>query len=104
MSYDCRYAGQSHELNVAAPSEFHEVHRFRNGYAREGDPIEVVALRARASRPSPVALSELPGAGRRAVEGPEVIAEADSGTWIPPGWRAEVGEAGAWVIRRKQKR
>ena len=104
VSYDCRYAGQSHELNVYAPSEFHEVHRFRNGYAREGDPIEVVALRARASRPSPVALSDLPGTGRRAVEGPEVIAEADSGTWIPPGWRAEVGEAGAWVIRRKQKR
>ncbi len=104
VSYDCRYAGQSHELNVSAPSEFHEVHRFRNGYAREGDPIEVVALRARASRPSPVALSELPGTGRRAVEGPAVIAEADSGTWIPPGWRAEVGEAGAWVIRRKQRR
>ena len=104
VSYDCRYAGQSHELNVAAPSEFHEVHRFRNGYAREGDPIEVVALRARASRPSPVALSELPETGRRAVEGPEVIAETDSGTWIPPGWRAEVGAAGAWVIRRKQRR
>lgn len=104
VSYDCRYAGQSHELNVAAPSEFHEVHRFRNGYAREGDPIEVVALRARASRPSPVALSELPETGRRAVEGPAVIAEADSGTWIPPGWRAEVGAAGAWVIRRKQRR
>ena len=103
VSYDCRYAGQSHELNVAAPSEFHEVHRFRNGYARESDPIEVVALRARASRPSPVALSELPGTGRRAVEGPAVIAEADSGTWIPPGWRAEVGKAGAWVIRRKQR-
>ncbi len=103
VSYDCRYAGQSHELTVSAPSEFHEVHRLRNGYAREGDPIEVVALRVRASRSSPVALSDLPALGRQAVDGPEVIAEEDSGTWIPPGWRAEVGEAGAWVIRRKQK-
>ena len=94
MSYDCRYAGQSHELTVSAPSEFHEVHRLRNGYAREGDPIEVVALRVRASRSSPVALSDLPALGRQAVDGPEVIAEEDSGTWIPPGWRAEVGEAG----------
>ena len=103
VSYDCRYAGQSHELTVSAPSEFHEVHRLRNGYAREGDPIEVVALRVRASRPSPVALSDLPALGRQAVEGPEVIAEEDSGTWIPPGWSAEIGEAGAWVIRRKQR-
>ena len=103
VSYDCRYAGQSHELTVSAPSEFHEVHRLRNGYAREEDPIEVVALRVRASRSSPVALSDLPALGRQAVEGPAVIAEEDSGTWIPPGWSAEIGEAGAWVIRRKQK-
>lgn len=102
VSYDCRYAGQSHELTVSAPSEFHEEHRLRNGYSREGEVVEVVALRARASRPSPVALSDLPAPPRQEVEGPEVVAEADSGTWIPPGWRAEVGEAGAWVIRRKR--
>ena len=102
VSYDCRYAGQSHELTVSAPSAFHEEHRLRNGYSREGEMVEVVALRARASRPSPVALSNLPAPRRRGVDGPEVIAEADSGTWIPPGSRAEVGEAGAWVIRRKR--
>ena len=31
---DCRYAGQSHELTVAAPHDLHEAHRRRNGFAR----------------------------------------------------------------------
>ncbi|HEX6238821.1 MAG TPA: hydantoinase/oxoprolinase family protein, partial [Acidimicrobiales bacterium] len=43
---DCRYVGQSHELTVPAVDAFHAEHRRRNGYARTGDPVEVVALRA----------------------------------------------------------
>ena len=50
---DCRYAGQSHELTVAEIDEFPAEHARRNGYARPGIPIEVVALRARAAVPRP---------------------------------------------------
>ncbi len=85
---DCRYAGQSHELTVADVDEFPAVHERRNGYARPGVDVEVVALagaglarraarghrspRTRAARrvagprssPSPTARSGCPTAGR----------------------------------------
>ena len=52
---DCRYRGQSHELTVPSVGEFHDEHRRRNGYARPDEPVEVVALRAVATRPPTVA-------------------------------------------------
>lgn len=57
---DCRYAGQSHELTVGSIEDFEGEHRRRNGFARPGAPVEVVALRATAGRPSPVQLADLP--------------------------------------------
>lgn len=54
---DVRYQGQSHETTVSyTPGEgweslvarFHVIHRRRNGFAREGDPVEVVTVRAEA--------------------------------------------------------
>ncbi len=99
-SVDCRYAGQSHELTVDSVAAFHALHARRNGYARPDDPVEVIALRARATTPSPVAVTDLPDPDRRPVIGPAVIAEADCTTWVPPGWRAEPGAAGALVLHR----
>ena len=61
---DCRYRGQSHELTVPAVDGFHDEHRRRNGYARPGEPVEVVALRAVATRPPTVAADDLPTAAR----------------------------------------
>ena len=52
---DVRYFGQSHEVTVAytegdgwdvLTERFHDLHRERNGFARESDPIEVVTIRA----------------------------------------------------------
>jgi N-methylhydantoinase A/oxoprolinase/acetone carboxylase beta subunit len=97
---DGRYAGQSHELTVGSVADFHELHARRNGYARPDDPVEVVAIRARAAVPSPIAVTDLPAPARPAVTGPAVIAEADCTTWVPAGWRAEPGEAGALLLRR----
>ncbi len=63
-----------------------------------------MALRASAVIPSPVSVVDLPvPAERRALTrfvGPAVIAEVDCTTWVPDGWRAEPGEAGALVLRR----
>ncbi len=57
---DCRYRGQSHELSVPTVADFPAEHQRRNGYARSDAPIEVIAIRARARRPAPVALGDLP--------------------------------------------
>jgi N-methylhydantoinase A len=52
---DVRYVGQSHEVTVpyavgdgwgTLADRFHVLHRERNGFARPGDPIEVVTIRA----------------------------------------------------------
>jgi 5-oxoprolinase (ATP-hydrolysing) len=59
-SLDCRYAGQSHEITVPSVGAFPAEHRARNGYERPGAPIEVVALRARASVPAPIDVGDLP--------------------------------------------
>jgi N-methylhydantoinase A/oxoprolinase/acetone carboxylase beta subunit len=97
---DCRYEGQSHELTVANPDAFPAEHERRNGFARPGAPVEVVALRVRARRPAPVTPADLPPVERAVVRGPEVVAEADCTVWVPDGWRADPGPLGAWVLTR----
>jgi N-methylhydantoinase A/oxoprolinase/acetone carboxylase beta subunit len=97
---DCRYAGQSHELTVDDVAAFHHEHQRRNGYARADAPVEVTAIRARARRPSPVRSADLPPVERSAAVGPTVIAEPDCTIWVPPGWRADPGAAGALVLTR----
>ena len=101
-SVDCRYEGQSHELNVASVDGFEEEHRRRNGYHRPGDRIEVVTLRATAVRAAPLTIDDLPPVDRPGdpVVGPTTIADPDSTTWVPDGWRAEPGIDGALVLRR----
>lgn len=97
---DCRYAGQSHELTVAGPDEFPAEHERRNGFARPGAPVEIVALRVRARRPAPLSPADLPPVARSEVRGPAVVAEPDCTVWVPDGWRAEPGPLGAWMLTR----
>ena len=62
VTVDMRYAGQNHELNVAAPetdddadflahlaANFVEVHIRRYGYAAEEEPVELITFRLKAS-------------------------------------------------------
>jgi len=97
---DCRYEGQSHEITVARPDDFHEAHRLRNGFARPDAPVEVIALRATATLPAPLGPADLPALPRAGAVGPVTVAEPDCTIWVPEGWRAEPGEAGALVLRR----
>jgi N-methylhydantoinase A/oxoprolinase/acetone carboxylase beta subunit len=98
---DCRYRGQSHELTVGAVGDFPAEHARRNGYARDGLPIEVVALRARARGDAPLDPSELPAWPRERVVGPAVATEPDCTVWVPDGWVAEPAASGTWVITRR---
>ncbi|MGH9226177.1 MAG: hypothetical protein ACRD2W_20870, partial [Acidimicrobiales bacterium] len=104
---DCRYAGQSHEVTVADVDAFPDEHRRRNGYARPGAPIEVVALRATARVPAPLDPGDLPppdGVVRTPASGPAVIAEPDCTIWVPDGWSADVAPDGSWVLTRAGRR
>ena len=100
---DCRYRGQSHELTVPSIDAFADEHRRRNGYARPGAPVEVVALRATARVPAaltPADLGPPPAGGRSETTGPAVLAEADCTVWVPEGWNAGVAADGSWVLTR----
>jgi N-methylhydantoinase A/oxoprolinase/acetone carboxylase beta subunit len=97
---DCRYEGQSHELRVSDVDAFPAAHELHNGYGRPGVAVEVVALRARVTLPAPVAVTDLPTRVRAVVRGPAVVAEVDCTVWVPAGWRAAPGAAGAWILER----
>jgi N-methylhydantoinase A/oxoprolinase/acetone carboxylase beta subunit len=100
VAVDARYAGQGHELTVATVDAFHGEHRLRNGFERPDAPVEVLALRARAWRRSPIDVLDLAVSDRVGGVGPTVLAEADCTIWVPDGWEAVQGEAGALVVRR----
>jgi N-methylhydantoinase A/oxoprolinase/acetone carboxylase beta subunit len=100
---DCRYRGQSHELTVPSVADFPAEHKRRNGYVSPDQPVEVIALRATATRAPAVELDDLPEVPPRIegpCPGPRVLAEPDCTVWIPEGWVAEAGVAGALVLRR----
>jgi hypothetical protein len=91
VHFDCRYAGQSHDLRVGSVEEFHEEHRRINGYDRPGDPIEVTAVRVAVVESAPMRLGEVfkPVVGRwgdGVVTGPRVVSTQDCTIWVPDGW------------------
>jgi N-methylhydantoinase A/oxoprolinase/acetone carboxylase beta subunit len=102
VAVDCRYGGQSHEITVPDIDDFEAEHERRNGYARPGAPIEVVAIRATARAAAEVDLSSIPRpAGKREpATGPCVLAEGDCTVWVAPGWRADVHASGSWILTR----
>lgn len=104
---------------------FHTSHKERYGYSREGTPVEAVTLRAVAEGPPlplshpalPEAEGPVPAEGcivfhegkeieavkiwrkdllqGHTFEGPALILEYSSTTWLPPGWRCEVDPWGS---------
>ena len=100
LALDARYLGQSHELRVPDVDDFAAEHTRRNGYARPGTPIEVVALRATATVAAPVDLTALPLIARDATVGPAVLREPDCTIWVAEGWQARPGVGGALVLTR----
>jgi N-methylhydantoinase A len=91
LAADCRYRGQSHELEVVVEphwpivrERFEVLHHQRFGFTRPGEPIEVVNLRAIAEGRSPLTWADLP-----ALE-PGGKPTGDNGVWrretLPPGF------------------
>ncbi len=139
LSADLRYRGQAFELLVPWPeapalppllARFHATHRARFSYAAEGDPVEIVTLRAaaigRLDKPeeavaTPAETATPPGSRqvwqgsaatawpvwRRerlrlsdSIEGPAIIEEAFATHVIAAGWRAALDPEGAIIARR----
>ncbi|NGM20360.1 hydantoinase/oxoprolinase family protein [Roseomonas stagni] len=139
ISADLRYRGQAFELLVPWPeapalppllARFHATHRARFSYAAEGDPVEIVTLRAaaigRLDKPeeasaTPADTATAPGSRqvwqggaatswpvwRRerlrladTIEGPAIIEEAFATHVIAAGWRAALDPEGAIIARR----
>jgi N-methylhydantoinase A len=132
---DLRYRGQSWELTVpwetgGTPVDaFEAAHERRYGYARPGEPVEVVTLRVRAgseaAAPLPPAPSLCPSESRRTtvlladgrsvaapvverlslvpgerVDGPAVVCQNDATTFVDLGWSALVGLWGDLELTR----
>ena len=99
---DCRYHGQSHEVTVASVDEFPAEHWRRNGFRRDGEVIEVVALRAVATGSAPADVAEVLGRATpfpAAVVGPDVVVRDDCTVWVPDGWVGTPGPLGSLVLR-----
>ncbi len=114
---DARYVGQAHETVVPyaagdgwedMAARFHEAHHQRNGFARPGDPIEVVTVRAEAVADPAVRWAELPevrpdgepGRGTR----PTLVggATVDAARWWRPGLAPGAEVVGPAVIEEPE--
>ena len=98
ISFDCRYEGQSHELPVSTPEDFHAEHEQQNGYRREDASVEITAIRCVARAMRNVVLPDLE---REQAVGPAVVSEPDTTIWIPEGWGSKMGAEGSLVIQRE---
>ncbi len=103
---DVRYVGQSHETvipYIADEAElerrFHEAHRRRNGFARVGDPIEVVTVRAAATGDPSLSWDDLPApvAEGEPARGTRDIITASGPATASVWWRPAL-QPGAQVV------
>ncbi len=116
ITADVRYVGQSHELEVEAGNSWSDVRdRFESahlqmfGFARPGEDIEVINLRATAIGEAPLNWDDLPGVSSDVepvvgdgvwdrhslpagfvIEGPATITETNSAVFIEEGSRLKV--------------
>jgi hypothetical protein len=89
-------------VTVGTVEEFPAEHWRRNGFRRDGEVVEVVALRAVATAAAPADVAEV--LGRAApfpdrVVGPDVVVRDDCTVWVPAGWVGEPGPLGSLVLR-----
>lgn len=109
---------------------FHEAHAVQFGYALQEVAIELVTLRVRGKRPrdsvrmpmefpekpaKPIGVGQVTGVGDvpifvrellsegQGLDGPAIIAETVSTTWLAPGWKLENDRAGNLVLARPRE-
>jgi N-methylhydantoinase A/oxoprolinase/acetone carboxylase beta subunit len=109
VTWDARYAGQSHELALrdvepradALRRAFADAHRERYGYADEDAEVELVTVRtARVEAGPDVEWSAGDDGGREAFSGPARIDLPESTLVVPAGWRGATDATGTVVLER----
>jgi N-methylhydantoinase A len=133
-----RYAGQSHELEIPLSAgdlegRFHEEHRRAYGFAREGEPVEIVTVdvwgavaasdaahpraprsrRAAPLRRAPVAVGRAVRAvpvwdfdalgAGDKVRGPAIVLQSGATLWLEPRWTGRLHASGALVLERSER-
>jgi N-methylhydantoinase A/oxoprolinase/acetone carboxylase beta subunit len=98
---DMRYAGQSYELTIPWNASFHEAHEKAYGYADKSRPVEVVAVRIRATEPVPrLQLKSSRAKTKKPAAGPAFIPDYGSTTYVPAGWSYVVDSTGSLIVSR----
>ena len=110
LGFDCRYVGQSHELEVTAGADwtairasFEAAHLRHFGFMRADEPIEVVNIRSRVAGTPPLTWGQVTGqrshlmAGTE-IQGPTVLTEETSAVLLEEGDRLVVLDDGTLEI------
>jgi N-methylhydantoinase A len=113
MTYELRYAGQSHELPVESDSvdpidlceAFARVHEQSYGYRDEDGEIELVTIRASVWGAAPgldLRSTDATDAGseRSRIAGPLVHPLPEATLYVAPGWTCEIDEWGTVRLER----
>ncbi|MDX6728489.1 MAG: N-methylhydantoinase, partial [Baekduia sp.] len=116
VTWDARYAGQSHELALrdvapeaaALRDAFGAAHEERYGYRDDGAEVELVTVRTARIEPGPAvrwerdgdATDEGDGDGDGAIAGPTVLALPEATLVVAAGWRGRTDATGTVVLER----
>jgi N-methylhydantoinase A/oxoprolinase/acetone carboxylase beta subunit len=107
VTWDARYAGQSHELAlrdvepraVALRAAFADAHRERYGYADDDADVELVTVRTARVDAGPDVAWET-DTDRVDVVGPDVVALPEATLVVPAGWRGGSDATGTVILER----
>jgi N-methylhydantoinase A/oxoprolinase/acetone carboxylase beta subunit len=107
VTWDARYAGQSHELALrdvppradALRAAFADAHRERYGYADDDAEVELVTVRTARVEPGPDVAWETE-ADRVDVVGPDVVVLPEATLVVPDGWRGSSDATGTVILER----
>jgi N-methylhydantoinase A/oxoprolinase/acetone carboxylase beta subunit len=114
VTWDARYAGQSHELALrdvapeaaALRDAFGAAHEERYGYRDDGAEVELVTVRTAWIEPGPAVRWEREGDaaadvdGDGAIAGPTVLALPEATLVVAAGWRGRTDATGTVVLER----
>jgi N-methylhydantoinase A/oxoprolinase/acetone carboxylase beta subunit len=107
VTWDARYAGQSHELALrdvepsagALREAFAAAHEERYGYRDDRADVELVTVRTAQIEPGPEVRWEHDG-DREDICGPTVLALPEATLVVPEGWRGHTDVTGTTILER----
>jgi N-methylhydantoinase A/oxoprolinase/acetone carboxylase beta subunit len=108
VTWDARYAGQSHELALrdvppradALREAFAAAHEERYGYRDDAAEIELVTVRTARVQAGPEVAWETERPEDDAIAGPTVVALPEATLVVPEGWHGRTDATGTVILER----